>query len=752
MSGPLGGDQVQAEPAPDQFGTMPDVSESSGGSPAASHAASQNGARADQALFAEALQAAEELQNVASYGTPGLGAASGVDRLDALLLEEIEAEEVEASSGSGPTDNGLAPRERLDEPEHAHVSIDPQPTTSVDETTSYLARTATLLRKTPSRLGLELISALVATSPLLVWVAALSEGLLRDGPEDEYDALQLWLRPVYAWCAARAASVFILEAVIRCLIGAGVSPRFILFAKTLSGWPLAQILGAVLSMLAPLTSLDEAAWRSLHGTPRWWQVASWWLASGLAYVAVVAAARLYISALTSQHYEQRARDAYRAQKVLRKISYAANRVRKTNEPRSKDQRKGSLVTAANVARGRWQSGAPAAAAAEVVASRSASSETDSPAASTRKEEAVETTRHDLSLSLAKHLQLLEGPLEFGAGLAHASNLSQARRRAARLFEDLVRVEWLLAAHSTGAENGAAALSRDGLLKWAYGVHGKGRPVDWVGAAALFGPAEVIDKEHLTSSVERCYREQRLLTASVASFDRINGLLVRCCAIAWAVTLGFFYLVALGVDFDDLLLPSASLIISVILLMGRAPSDFMSGALYVLMVRPYDIGDRIKLSQPGRTAELNSLIIKDIGLLRTHLITSNGELLFIDNAIMRTMTVTNLTRSGPQTLLVQVQVPQTTPAAKLTELVDSIRQYVAEKSGDWSGVDVMFSDTNFEAGHLVVDIWMDCVHPAHEPLTVFGAKSSFLLFLHAYMQSASIEYIKPILPVRVTREV
>ena len=51
----------------------------------------------------------------------------------------------------------------------------------------------------------------------------------------------------------------------------------------------------------------------------------WWLASGLAYVAVVVAARFYISALTSQHYEQRARDAYRAQKVLRKISFAASR-------------------------------------------------------------------------------------------------------------------------------------------------------------------------------------------------------------------------------------------------------------------------------------------------------------------------------------------------------------------------------------------------------------------------------------------
>ena len=92
--GPPGGEQVQAEPAPVQFGTMPDVEstgcipaashgggmpdvESKAASPSVSHAASQTGARADQALFAEALQAAEELQNVASYGTPGLGATSG---------------------------------------------------------------------------------------------------------------------------------------------------------------------------------------------------------------------------------------------------------------------------------------------------------------------------------------------------------------------------------------------------------------------------------------------------------------------------------------------------------------------------------------------------------------------------------------------------------------------------------------------------------------------------------------------------
>ena len=32
--------------------------------------------------------------------------------------------------------------------------------------------------------------------------------------------------------------------------------------------------------------------------------------------------------------------------------------------------------------------------------------------------------------------------------------------------------------------------------------------------------------------------------------------------------------------------------------------------------------------------------------------------------------------------------------------------------------------------------------------VFGAKSSLLLFIHAYMQSANIEYVKPLNPIRI----
>ena len=127
---------------------------------------------------------------------------------------------------------------------------------------------------------------------------------------------------------------------------------------------------------------------------------------------------------------------------------------------------------------------------------------------------------------------------------------------------------------------------------------------------------------------------------------------------------------------------------------------------------------------------------------------HGELLLIENHLLRNMSVTNLSRSGELTLTVQVQVPSATPSQKVTELADAIRMYCNEREADWIGVDLLFSSTDFSSGHLNLDIWATCRHPAQDIMLVFGAKSSLLLFIHAYMQSANIEYVKPLNPIRI----
>eukprot|EP00965_Chrysotila_dentata_P021743 720214-Pleurochrysis_carterae.AAC.1 len=87
----------------------------------------------------------------------------------------------------------------------------------------------------------------------------------------------------------------------------------------------------------------------------------------------------------------------------------------------------------------------------------------------------------------------------------------------------------------------------------------------------------------------------------------------------------------------------------------------------------------------------------------------------------------------------------TPSAKMAELVDSVKMYVAEKESDWVGVDLLYSSMVHTDGYINLDIWATCKHQASDTMLAYYAKSNLILFLHTYMQSASIDFIKPILP-------
>ena len=337
-------------------------------------------------------------------------------------------------------------------------------------------------------------------------------------------------------------------------------------------------------------------------------------------------------------------------------------------------------------------------------------------------------------------------------------MGQARKRAIKVFKILTREDKLRVPdppRSAGlADTGKSPpplLQRDLVLRWAHELHGL-RDLAVISAATESARAlpmlpETIDEDAFVGVVERAYKEQRLLTASVDSFSRTHQLLRRMCVLLWAgiwVAFGFF---AWGADIATFVIPSASALLTVIVLLGRVPADFASGATYALIVRPFDIGDRVTLSTLGKDPTMYSLVVKQIDMMRTHFITSNGQTLILENHAIRQLSVVNLNRSGPTTLLVPLQVPSATPSAKVTELVDSIRAYVAEKDNEWSHVDMMFSRIDFEKGYVELQMWVESVFPAHEVLSIYSARSRLLLFVHAYMQTAEIEYTAPVLPVR-----
>ena len=806
---------------------------------------SVQGARLDEALFSEALQAADDLQGLGSYDHAD--AHLTADRVDAMLLQSIEeqmdgrSDELSFSATSdasarvdstGNLDGASIPQHftssRADNQigAHAHRQVTPHRASTADQSNvrhlvcQGCARAGQIICSVAVfalyRLWHEALRAL-ALAPLMIWLGIVCDELV-DGTGVRTAQLFLW--PLIFWILGRLVAITATIGLLPCFmtLHSHLPLALFLVLSSLSGWPITVLISAIFLIAAP--EVEVPLWgcsqvvRAIHSLPQWWAVYYWWLILGMGFGVALGLVRYYVSSSTSHHYMHRTNEAYHAQRVLRKIFYAARTRHHQVRRSSNAQQKWKQTTAPFHLKQNWkqtlsQVGTQAAqpslqsclSEGEIASSAGALPQASLPmpnedmangnvappllrSASKMSKPAPPLIRAmsssdksvtpDLQSTLAEQLRSLAGPLHFGGGL-DASSLASARDKAIRCFNMLVQhTELLVKTEDGGADRQEPALLRKELLAWAY----SGKSYSATASNALFGTDMVLDKESFVASVERCYKEQRLLHATIASFDSINVMLIRFCMFLWCaayvdpstarapvqpqlcddawplscahrcMVLGIFYFLAIGVGFTELLIPLISLLVSALLIVGRAPGDFFSGAAYVLLARPYDIGDRITTSDPGRPSELYSLVVKHIGLFRTHFLTSNGELLYIDNHAMLSKSITNLTRSGPVTLMVRTEVPLAASAAKVTELVDSIRQYIEEKSTDWIAVEVMISAMDYEKGYLTMDIWATSNHPAHEVSKVYGARSALYLFIHAYMHSAGISLAKPLLPIRI----
>lgn len=538
----------------------------------------------------------------------------------------------------------------------------------------------------------------------------------------------------------------------------------VLLCETFLGWPLLAIVWvlATLVLLATRPQLEPlfapALWDAYPDEENRVVVVGVWLGIiALTRGLLEAALQVWLSSLTLRHFEQRAKGAYAAHKTLRRVAAAARAAERKEQLHARITAGGSGGGGGGKlgARCQWRRPQCESSTRPIAPAPSSSMPASSSSPPRRGQ------KEDRWRNLTKHLSRLAGPFELGAGFADAPTVDSARKRAVRVFAILRRQDAIKGVHG-GADPGSDApmaagagdtLRRDDLIKWAHAYHGlrgaKLHAATLDSARVLPMLAEEVDEDNFVGAVERCYKEQKLLTASVESFSRTHLLLRRACVVLWAMGAGSAGLLASGIDLEAWVVPMASALLSALVLLGRVPTDFAAGATYALVVRPYDIGDRVTIAPPGETSKMYSLIVKHIDLMRTHFITSFGETLILENHIIRTLAVVNLNRSGPMTLAIRVQVPTCTPSAKITELVDSIKAYVAEKDAEWREADLLFTHVDFERGYIELCVWAVSTFPAHEVLGVYSAKSRLLLFVHTYMQSAGIEYVRPLMDVRVS---
>jgi len=136
------------------------------------------------------------------------------------------------------------------------------------------------------------------------------------------------------------------------------------------------------------------------------------------------------------------------------------------------------------------------------------------------------------------------------------------------------------------------------------------------------------------SVDAVYKEAKLLRASVKNSERVDRAFERVINVGFYTVMFCVTLSQIGFDPLALFLSLSSLIVGFAFMIGAAAAKMFEGWLFILVRRPYDIGDRIHISQPCNDTSFNgsaSWFVRDVDLFTTTVVfAATGEKATLSN--------------------------------------------------------------------------------------------------------------------------
>jgi len=224
---------------------------------------------------------------------------------------------------------------------------------------------------------------------------------------------------------------------------------------------------------------------------------------------------------------------------------------------------------------------------------------------------------------------------------------------------------------------------------------------------------------------------------------------------------FFYfiifcvvLAVMGVDPLALFASISGFVLGFSFMFGPATSKYFQGLLLILVQRPYDIGDRINVSDVNRdTAGSGSAgwIVKDVTLYHTTVVYgSTSEVATVSNGSLALSRIINHARSPQAVLWFMMKFPYDTPYKKIKVFKGGIEKFIKARPREWLSF-AGFRSNRVEIDSGFVEYIIIAVH--RESWQSIGAlkqsKADLTSFALELSKNMGMQYQAPPLPVDLT---
>lgn len=189
----------------------------------------------------------------------------------------------------------------------------------------------------------------------------------------------------------------------------------------------------------------------------------------------------------------------------------------------------------------------------------------------------------------------------------------------------------------------------------------------------------LTKLEFVSSIDDVYRELRLFRASLANSSSIDDVFELIINIVFYIISFFLVLLIVGFDVWEPILSFSAFFFSFSFMFGPASSKYFEGILLIFVRRPYDIGDKIALSDPevdtSPTGSSTWFVEKVTIFTTTVRYASTNEVATYSNGSLARLRIINAKRSPKAVVCVFVKFGSNAPFDMIKVFQTAVENFV-----------------------------------------------------------------------------
>jgi small-conductance mechanosensitive channel len=255
------------------------------------------------------------------------------------------------------------------------------------------------------------------------------------------------------------------------------------------------------------------------------------------------------------------------------------------------------------------------------------------------------------------------------------------------------------------------------------------------------------------SVDSVYKELRLLDASIqnsSQIDRAFENLINVIFYAIVLTLILHFL---GFNPLAFFLSLTSVILAFAFMIGSASSKYFEGILFILVRRPYDIGDIVQFSHPEGTDNPNGSIgwiIQKVTLFETvGTWVPTLERASFNNGSLASSQIINWARSPNARINVQLNFPIETKYEQLEIFKRAIEEYMRIRPREWLQLNGFRVNRIYtEQSYMNVTLLLQHREPWQSIGQILDSKANLVTYCNEVQKKLGMHYRAPPVPVHL----